>query len=120
MSYSARKRTLERFKTGRVRVLLATDLATLGLHIKGISHIVNFDMPDELMFYTHRIDLITQSGARGVAIFFCSLEERRYLRNIENLIRANLTVIREHPFRSPVPSPSPVLSGQIRTTAAPK
>jgi ATP-dependent RNA helicase RhlE len=82
-SQSAREKSLDRFRTGRARVLVATDIASRGIDVSGISHVINFDLPVEPESYVHRIGRTARAGARGVAISFCDGSERAALRAIE-------------------------------------
>jgi len=97
---SARERALAKFKNGETRVLVATDVAARGLDIVDLSHVVNFDLPEEPESYVHRIGRTARAGASGIAISFCGIEERSLLVAIERLIRQHLTVVVDHPFRS--------------------
>ncbi len=97
---SARERALAKFKRGETRVLVATDVAARGLDIVDLSHVVNFDLPEEPESYVHRIGRTARAGASGIAISFCSIEERPLLTAIERLIRRHLDVVDDHPFRS--------------------
>jgi ATP-dependent RNA helicase RhlE len=81
-------------------VLVATDVAARGLDIVDLSHVVNFDLPEEPESYVHRIGRTARAGASGIAISFCGIEERSLLVSIERLIRRHLTVVEDHPFRS--------------------
>jgi ATP-dependent RNA helicase RhlE len=92
-SQNARQRALEAFRSGEIRVLVATDIAARGIDIDGISHVVNFDLPHEPESYVHRIGRTARAGAQGIAIAFCAAEERAQLKAIEKLIRQPLTVI---------------------------
>jgi ATP-dependent RNA helicase RhlE len=89
-SQSQRERVLEAFRTGAVRTLVATDIAARGIDIDGISHVVNYDLPNIPESYVHRIGRTARAGAAGVAISFCDAEERAYLRDIETLIRMSI------------------------------
>ncbi len=80
-----RQRALDAFRTGRCRVLVATDVAARGLDVDGITHVFNFDLPNEPEAYVHRIGRTGRAGATGSAISFCDHEERLYLRDIERL-----------------------------------
>jgi ATP-dependent RNA helicase RhlE len=102
-SQGARERALEDFRKGRVRVLVATDIAARGIDVPGITHVINFDLPNVPESYVHRIGRTARAGKRGVAISFCDREEREYLHDIEKLIRLELQLVEEHPFRSPLP-----------------
>jgi ATP-dependent RNA helicase RhlE len=90
-SQNARQRALDRFKSGRLRVLVATDIAARGLDVDGISHVINFDLPNEPENYVHRIGRTGRAGASGVASSLCDPGERRHLREIERLIGIRLS-----------------------------
>jgi ATP-dependent RNA helicase RhlE len=96
-SQSARQQALKRFRDGGVRVLVATDIAARGIDVDGVSHVINFELPNEPENYVHRIGRTARAGANGVAISFCDPAERAYLRDIERLIGAKLTVIGDEP-----------------------
>jgi ATP-dependent RNA helicase RhlE len=98
-SQNRRERTLDAFKSGGTRVLVATDIAARGLHVEGISHVVNFDLPNEPESYVHRIGRTARAGARGVALSFCDGSEEGFLRDIERTTRVRLGVVVEHPYR---------------------
>ncbi len=97
-SQNARQRALAGFKTGRTRVLVATDVAARGIDVDAVSHVVNFDIPHEPESYVHRIGRTGRAGQGGVALSFCDREERPLLRDIERLIRKPIDVVREHPY----------------------
>jgi ATP-dependent RNA helicase RhlE len=97
-SQNARQRALDAFKAGRVRVLVATDIAARGIDVDGVTHVVNFEIPDEPESYVHRIGRTARAGASGVALSFCDAEERGSWRDIERLIRAQVPVVADHPF----------------------
>ena len=80
-----RERALEGFRSGRARVLVATDVAARGLDVDGITHVFNFDLPNEPEAYVHRIGRTGRAGASGTAIAFCDHQERPLLRDIERL-----------------------------------
>ena len=84
-SQPQRERALREFRTGRARVLVATDIAARGIDVTGVSHVVNFDLPAEPESYVHRIGRTARAGAEGIAIAFCDPEERGLLRMIERL-----------------------------------
>ena len=86
-SQGQRERVLAAFRDGRVRTLIATDIAARGIDVDGISHVVNYDLPNIPESYVHRIGRTARAGAAGVAISFCDAEERAFLRDIEKLIR---------------------------------
>jgi ATP-dependent RNA helicase RhlE len=91
-SQPQRERAIAAFKSGQVKVLVATDIAARGIDIPGVSHVVNFDLPDVPEQYVHRIGRTARAGATGIAIAFCSSEERGNLRDIERTTRQKLTV----------------------------
>jgi ATP-dependent RNA helicase RhlE len=92
-SQNARQRALEMFKSGKARVLVATDIAARGIDIDDISHVVNFEMPNEPESYVHRIGRTARAGGEGIAISFCDSSERGYLRDIERLIHTKIEVV---------------------------
>jgi ATP-dependent RNA helicase RhlE len=111
-SQNARERALDAFKDGSCRVLVATDIAARGIDIDGITHVINFDLPNIPESYVHRIGRTGRAGATGTALSFCDGEERAYLKDIERTIRRQVPVVADHPFRpgSPgaaVSSPDP-------------
>jgi superfamily II DNA/RNA helicase len=89
-SQGQRERVLAAFRTGSVRTLIATDIAARGIDVEGISHVINYDLPNIPESYVHRIGRTARAGADGVAISFCDAEERAYLRDIERLIRQSI------------------------------
>ncbi|MEM7026145.1 MAG: DEAD/DEAH box helicase [Pseudomonadota bacterium] len=91
-SQQARQRALEGFRSGQTRILVATDIAARGIDVDGVSHVINFDLPNEPESYVHRIGRTARAGAAGVAISLCDASERSYLRSIERLTRRRLTV----------------------------
>ena len=99
-SQSARLEALKHFRSGKVRVLVATDIASRGLDVEGITHVINFELPNEPESYVHRIGRTARAGALGVAISFCDAEERGLLRNIEKEINRLVTAVTDHPFHS--------------------
>ncbi|HEY3255137.1 MAG TPA: helicase C-terminal domain-containing protein, partial [Polyangiaceae bacterium] len=86
-SQGARQRALDNFRSGRLKVLIATDIAARGIDVDGISHVVNYDLPNIPESYVHRIGRTARAGKEGIAISLCSREERGYLRDIERLTR---------------------------------
>ena len=90
-SQNARQRALDAFKAGTSRVLVATDVASRGIDVDGISHVINFELPSTPESYVHRIGRTGRAGAVGEAISFCDPEERGLLADIERLIRHRLT-----------------------------
>jgi ATP-dependent RNA helicase RhlE len=97
-SQSARERALAGFKKGNVRVLVATDIASRGIDVDGITHVINFEIPNEPESYVHRIGRTGRAGAAGIALSFCDPSERTFLRDIERLTRARLRVVESHPY----------------------
>jgi ATP-dependent RNA helicase RhlE len=97
-SQSARQRALDGFKGGQVRVLVATDVASRGIDVDSVSHVVNYEMPHEPESYVHRIGRTARAGASGVALSFCAAEERGNLRDIERLTGQRLRVVEDHPY----------------------
>ena len=91
-SQNARERALEDFRRGTIPVLVATDIAARGIDIDGISHVVNFDLPNISESYVHRIGRTGRAGATGTAVSFCDGEERAFLRDIERLIQRKVPV----------------------------
>jgi len=110
----ARQRALADFRSGRTRVLVATDIAARGIDIDGITHVINFEIPNMPESYVHRIGRTARAGATGIALSFCGPEERSYLRDIERLTRRTLTVVADHPFVSAA------ASAPAKGTAAPR
>jgi ATP-dependent RNA helicase RhlE len=99
-SQSARTAALAGFKTGEVRVLVATDIAARGIDVDGITHVINYHLPMEAETYIHRIGRTARAGAEGDAISFCSANERDALRDIERLLRKSIPVETQHAFHS--------------------
>src|SRR5258708_8554052 len=91
-SQAQRERALAGFKSGDMPVLVATDIAARGIDVPGVSHVVNFDLPDVPEQYVHRIGRTARAGAGGIAIAFCSPEERGTLRDIERTTRQRIAV----------------------------
>jgi len=92
-SQPQRERALAEFKAGRVRILIATDIAARGIDVSGVSHVVNFDLPNVSEQYVHRIGRTARAGAAGIAIAFCAEDERAYLKGIERLTRQRIEVV---------------------------
>ncbi|MEZ0212586.1 MAG: DEAD/DEAH box helicase [Xanthobacteraceae bacterium] len=89
-SQPQRERALAAFREGKVRVLVATDIAARGIDVPGVSHVINYDLPNVPESYVHRIGRTARAGADGIAISFCDGEERAFLRDIERLIRISI------------------------------
>jgi ATP-dependent RNA helicase RhlE len=107
-SQNARERALANFKAGRVRVLVATDIAARGIDIDDVTHVVNFDVPEVPETYVHRIGRTARAGASGMALTFCETEERADLRAIEKLTRQSIPVVEGHAFPSSLAPPAPL------------
>lgn len=99
-SQSARTKALLGFKLGQIRALVATDIAARGLDVDGITHVVNYDLPDEPETYVHRIGRTARAGADGDAVAFCAARERDALRAIEKLIGKAIPLDRSHRYHS--------------------
>ncbi|HZP09532.1 DEAD/DEAH box helicase [Methyloceanibacter sp.] len=89
---NARVRALEAFRTGKVRVLVATDIAARGIDVPNISHVINYELPNEPESYVHRIGRTARAGAGGAAVSFCDHNERPYLKAIERLMQRQVAV----------------------------
>src|SRR5687768_2294842 len=96
-SQNARQRALANFKTGKVPVLIASDVASRGIDVDDISHVFNYDLTHEPETYVHRIGRTARAGAEGHAVSFCDTEERPYLRAIEKLIRKSIRDVSAYP-----------------------
>ena len=96
-SQAARQRALRSFREGKSHILVATDLAARGLDIDGVSHVFNFDLPNETESYVHRIGRTGRAGRSGMAIAFCAPEEYDYLTNIEKTIGVQIPVSKGDP-----------------------
>ena len=92
-SQNARQRALEIFRAGRARILVATDVAARGIDVDGITHVVNFELPDVAESYVHRIGRTARAGSGGIAIAFCDAAEQDSLRAIEKLVKQSLKIM---------------------------
>jgi ATP-dependent RNA helicase RhlE len=97
-SQAARVAALEGFKNGRLRVLVATDIAARGIDIDDLSHVIQYDLPNIPETYVHRIGRTGRAGASGIALSFCDAEERIFLRDIQRLIRQDVPIVTNHPY----------------------
>ena len=97
-SQNARVRALNGFKKRTVQVLVATDIASRGIDVDKLSHVVNFELPEVAETYVHRIGRTGRAGETGVALSFCHPEERAYLKNITKLIQKKIELVSDHPF----------------------
>ena len=100
-SQGARERALGRFREGALQILVATDVASRGIDVSDISHVINYDLPNVPEVYVHRIGRTGRAGQGGIAIAFCDENEGEYLRDIEKTIRQSIPVNEDHPFHSP-------------------
>lgn len=96
----ARQKALNNFKDGKIRVLVATDIAARGIDVDHLSHVINFELPNVPETYVHRIGRTGRAGASGSALSFCDMEERAYLRDIHKLIGLTIPVVEDHPYAS--------------------
>ena len=120
-SQSARVAALEGFRRGDTRVLVATDIAARGIDVDGVSHVINFDLPNVPETYVHRIGRTARAGASGIALSLCDTEERPFLLAIERLIGRHLERIDEHRYVASKPPPSPTdLNTKHSTRRTPK
>jgi len=110
-SQTARQRALTLFKTGQLRVLVATDIAARGIDVDDLSHVINYELPNVAETYVHRIGRTGRAGASGIALSFCDVEERAYLKDINKLITKSIPVIEEHPYHMTF---KPSGDGQLR------
>ena len=126
-SQSAREQALEKFSSPRPPVLVATDVAARGLHMPDISHVINYDLPEIPEIYVHRIGRTARAGAAGESVSFCSVDERPYLKRIEQLIKRAVKVQKLpgrrpdelKPAERPFPAgPRPHVSGRAGSTAS--
>jgi len=106
-SQGARTRALAQFKAGRLQALVATDIAARGIDVEGVTHVINFDLPNIAETYVHRIGRTARAGASGIAMSFCDVEEQPYLADIERLIRKHLDRATDNPLPSNA-SPPPM------------
>ena len=97
-SQSQRQRALDGFKSGRVPILVATDVAARGIDVDGVTHVINYDLTHEPETYVHRIGRTGRAGASGIALSFCDHEERGYLKDIQKMLGRELPVVSDHPF----------------------
>ena len=92
-SQANRERALAAFKSGQVPILIATDIAARGIDVSGVSHVINFELPNVPEQYVHRIGRTARAGASGIAISYCADDERPYLRDIERVTRQKVPVV---------------------------
>jgi len=99
-SQNARQKALNDFRSGAVRALVATDVAARGIDVDEVSHVINFDLPNEPESYVHRIGRTARAGASGISLSFCDHDERGYLRDIEKIIRQKIPLMTDHPYHA--------------------
>ncbi len=97
-SQSARDSALKDFKDRTIRVLVATDVASRGIDVDKLTHVINYEIPEQAETYVHRIGRTGRAGETGAALSFCSADEKAYLKNIHKLIHKNIDVVTSHPF----------------------
>ena len=97
-SQSAREKALDGFRQGKIKVLVATDIAARGIDVAGITHVINYDIPNHPESYVHRIGRTARAGREGIAISFCDHTETGLLKDIEKVIKMKLPVDETHPF----------------------
>lgn len=97
-SQGAREKALAGFKSRSIQVLVATDIASRGIDVNQLSHVINFELPEVAETYVHRIGRTGRAGAEGKALSFCTQEEVPYLNSISKLINKKLNVVKSHPF----------------------
>jgi len=97
-SQNARQTALNNFKSKKTRILVATDIAARGIDVEGLSHVINFEIPNISETYIHRIGRTGRAGLSGTALSFCDHEERVYLKDINKLISTAIPVIEDNPF----------------------
>jgi ATP-dependent RNA helicase RhlE len=97
-SQNARQRALSNFKDGKIRVLVATDIAARGIDVDSLTHVINYEIPEVPETYVHRIGRTGRAGASGIAVSFCDDEERTDFKNILKLIGKQIPVIEGHPY----------------------
>ncbi|WP_416329679.1 DEAD/DEAH box helicase [[Clostridium] innocuum] len=121
-SQNARQQALLQFKEGKSRVLVATDIAARGIDVQELSHVFNFDIPNEAEVYVHRIGRTGRAGRQGCAIAFSDCNEAEYVKNIEKLIRMHIPVVedREFPMRDLEPAASAQSQNRRRQKPAAK
>ena len=108
-SQPQRERALAAFKQGEVKILVATDIAARGIDVSGVSHVINFELPNVAEQYVHRIGRTARAGNDGVAIAFCAEDERAYLKDIEKLIKQRIAI-------EPLPANFVAEAHRIKTT----
>lgn len=117
-SQTARQKAIEDFSKDKIRVLVATDIASRGIDIDGITHVINFELPNVPETYVHRIGRTARAGAEGEAISFCAADEKFFLLAIEKETRQKIPVVTDHPYHSDAVAKGPVFSPHREREAA--
>ncbi|GAB3294650.1 DEAD/DEAH box helicase [Hymenobacter tenuis] len=112
-SQNHRQRALSSFKAGSTRVLVATDIAARGIDVEELTHVINYEIPNEPETYVHRIGRTGRAGSDGTALSFCDEEERAYFQDIQKLIRRQVPVVQAHPFVTNMVPPVPLSGGPV-------
>lgn len=97
-SQGARERALESFKNRKINILVATDIVSRGIDVDKLTHVINFEIPEQAETYVHRIGRTGRAGEQGTALSFCTEDEMPYLKEIHKVIKKNIEVIKSHPF----------------------
>jgi len=97
---TARQRALDGFHKGSTRVLVATDIASRGIDVSDIDHVINYDLPVEPEVYIHRIGRTARAGKSGIALSFCDTSELGHLEQIEKLLKRKLPIMKNQPYHS--------------------
>lgn len=97
-SQNARVRALNGFKSRKINILVATDIAARGIDVDKLTHVINYEIPETPETYVHRIGRTGRAGESGIALSFCSHDERDYMKDINKLIRKNIQVVEHHPW----------------------
>ena len=105
-SQNARRKALDGFRKGEFEILIATDVASRGIDVEEITHVFNYDLPDDAESYVHRIGRTARAGREGVAISFCGLEEGQNLLDVEKVIGKEIPVNEDHPYHLPEAIPT--------------
>jgi ATP-dependent RNA helicase RhlE len=117
-SQSARQKALTEFKNGKLRILVATDIAARGIDVDDLSHVINYEIPNIPETYVHRIGRTGRAGQSGIAISFCDNTEILFLRDIQRLISQTIPVVNDHPYAmtdfTPEKAPAKVTRKPIR------
>jgi len=98
-SQGARERALNGFKKRSIQILVATDIASRGIDVDRLTHVINFEIPEQAETYVHRIGRTGRAGESGIALSFCTDDEKPYLNDINKLIKQNIDVVKTHPYK---------------------